>query len=191
MHAISDTVARYFALAASATTPVRQGLTADQGRVNVERIAQCDFYKPVKAVRLRETIFGETPNGETDRPAGAIHGDILGVVRSDGPTLIPRWTPGPASGVQLGSRQPNCCFPVPFRAETYAGGLGAGFRQRQGRFFGKPPGIRIHENPAQTPINTGLPAGYPGRRWTPRGVQRGIRSPDTGRNPPPFTEHRP
>jgi hypothetical protein len=37
------------------------------------------------------------------RPFDAINGDILVVVRSGAPTLIQRWTPGLASGVQQGS----------------------------------------------------------------------------------------
>ena len=37
--------------------------------------------EPVKAPPARETIFGETPDCETDRLSDGIHGDILGVVR--------------------------------------------------------------------------------------------------------------
>ena len=61
----------------------------------------------VKARQARETISGETPDSETDRPADAIHGDILGVVRSGEAGLIrggyPRWLLESGQGPTRGS----------------------------------------------------------------------------------------
>jgi len=49
---------------------------------------------------------------------------------------------------------------VPSGQKSYAGGLGAQYRQRQGRIFGKPPGIRIHPRRHETVVisNTFLAA---------------------------------
>ncbi len=111
-----------------------------------------------------ETFSCETPDCETDHLSDGIHDDILGVVRSGEPTLILRWTPGLASGVRPGSGPPSLCFSVPFRVETYAGGRSATHRQRQGRFFGKPPRSQRRLNPIETSKNQTLEAGHP---WWP------------------------
>lgn len=51
---------------------------------------------------MDETISGETPDRETDRLSEAIHGDMLGVVRSGEAGLIqggyPRWLPESGRG---------------------------------------------------------------------------------------------
>ena len=54
----------------------------------------------VNRVRATETTFRETTDNETNQPPLAINTDILGVVRSDEPLLIARWTPELASRVQ-------------------------------------------------------------------------------------------
>ena len=54
-------------------------------------------------------------------------------------------------------------------------------RQRQGRIFGKPPGIRIHANPEKPPTNTRLMVGRPSRPLDPaRSPARHAKSRATG-----------
>src|SRR6056297_3093370 len=105
----------------------------------------------VKENRLVIEFSGRHRTGFTDSRPRATNGIYSGEARA-AHTAAAGFR-GPPRG-QPGSRSPSHCFPVPFRAETYAGGRGAKYRQRQGRFFGKPPESGVHPRRPESLLNS-------------------------------------